>query len=416
MKFFHVGDLHFGKLLHNVPLIESDQPYWVEQFLQAVDEHQPDAVVIAGDVYDRRVPSPEAMKLFDHLLTELARRDKYVFIIPGNHDSSVRLSHVSELLTSHKIYIAGELQRDLMHITVPGEDVDVTFWLMPYVFPKIISDERVLDRDDLTSYDDAVRALLAAQQIDDQACNVLVAHQNVMATGVETEHSKSETIIGGLGEINYTAFDRFDYVALGHIHNAQKIGRETVRYSGCPLYYDFSEINRNKGLTLVTIHSKDSVTTEQIDIPILHRLLQETGTLEELLTRGAGLQDKDQYFIQCILNDKHVPPRALEQLRDVFGEQLINVKRSITEPASTGQAAANGGDAVSLSLEEQFSLFYQEQQDELLDGDQEALVRIILEQQARQSGDYISDVKSVPREDSQELLEHLLRAIGEGNE
>ena len=203
---------------------------------------------------------------------------------------------------------------------------------------------------------------------------------------------------------------------MGHIHNAQKIGRETVRYSGCPLYYDFSEINRNKGLTLVTIRSKDDIATEQIEIPILHRLLQKTGTLEELLAAGAGLEDKDQYFIQCILNDKHVPPRALEQLRDVYGEPLINVKRSITESASTGPASARGRDSVSLSIEEQFSLFYQEQQDELLDGDQEALVRIILEQQARQSGDYISDVKSVPREDSQELLEHLLRAIGEGNE
>ena len=135
MKFFHVGDLHFGKTLHNVSLVEKDQPYWVEQFIKKVDEYEPDAVVIAGDVYDRRVPSPEAMTLFDHLLTELSRREKYVFVIPGNHDSAVRLAHVNELLVSHNIYIAGELQKELIHVTVPGEGEAVTFWLMPYIFP-----------------------------------------------------------------------------------------------------------------------------------------------------------------------------------------------------------------------------------------------------------------------------------------
>ena len=235
MKFFHVSDLHFGKMLHNVPLIEKDQPFWVEQFIKAVDEYQPDAVVIAGDIYDRRVPSPEAMKLFGHLLTALAKRDVYVFVIPGNHDSSVRWAHVNELLATHKIYIAGELQRELTHVTIPDETTDVTFWLMPYIFPKIVSDEKVLNQDELSTYDEAARALLAVQDIEKGSCNVLVAHQNVLANGTAPEHSGSETIIGGLGEIDYSAFDMFDYVALGHIHNAQKVGSETVRYSGCRL-------------------------------------------------------------------------------------------------------------------------------------------------------------------------------------
>lgn len=415
MKFFHVGDLHFGKMLHNVPLVEADQPFWVEEFIKAVDKYQPDAVVIAGDVYDRKVPPPEAMRLFDHLLTELVERDKYVFVIPGNHDSSVRLAHVSELLTTHKIFISGELQRDLMHVTVPGEEGDVTFWLMPYIFPKIVGDKRVLDQPDLSTYDEAARALLAAQNIDEDACNVLVAHQNVLANGVKPEHSDSETIIGGLGEIDFTAFDTFDYVALGHIHNAQHVGRDTVRYSGCPLYYDFSEINRNKGLTLVTIRSKEEIQAEQVDIPLKHRLLQMTGTLEELLEAGIGLENREQYYIQCILSDKHVPPRALEQLRDVYGEQLINVKRSPAKTADQAIDPSRRGENRTMSLEEQFSLFYQEQQDELPDGNQEGLIQKILEQQIRQGGDYILDDKSVPKADSQELLDYLLASIMEDN-
>ena len=413
MKFFHIGDLHFGKMLHNVPLIEKDQPYWVERFIDAVDAYRPDAVVIAGDVYDRRIPSPEAMKLFDHLLTQLAARDVCVFVIPGNHDSAVRLSHVSELLETHKIYIAGDVTRELTHVTVTSETEDVTFWLMPYIFPKLVSDAVVLADDTLSTYDEAARALIAAQPIDETSCNVLVAHQNVLANGVAPEHSESETIIGGLGEIDYTAFDPFDYVALGHIHNAQKVGRETVRYSGCPLYYDFSEIDRSKSLTMVTVGEKADISIEMIDIPILHRLRQVSGTLKELLEAGAAMEDRERYYIQCILLDKHVPPRSLEQLRDVYGEQLINVKRGLTEAGSQTVTDPLAADSQSMSLEEQFSRFYQDMQDELPDGLQEELIRKLLEQQARQGGEYLADAKAVPKEDSQEVLDYLLGAAEE---
>ena len=426
MKFFHLGDLHFGKMLHNVPLIEEDQPFWVERFLEAVDVCEPDAVVIAGDVYDRRVPSPEAMRLFDRLLSELARRDKFVFVIPGNHDSAVRLSHVSGLLASHRIFIAGEPGRELLHVTVPGRgdgaagdggSCDVTFWLMPYVFPKLVSDERVLGRDDISTYDEAARALLEAQDIDPDCCNVLVAHQNVLANGTAPEHSESETLIGGLGEIDFSAFDAFDYVALGHIHNAQRIGRDTVRYSGCPLFYDFSETGRDKSLTLVTINSKDNICVSRVDIPMRHSLLQLAGTLDELLAKGTALENKDHYYVQCILRDKHVPPRALEQLREVFGDALVNVKRELTDAGKEAQGpehdAAQGGDVSSLSLDKQFGQFFLEQQRELLDGDQEALVKKILEQQSRRGSDFIPDVKSVPAEDSKELLDFLLDTVNE---
>ena len=254
------------------------------------------------------------------------------------------------------------------------------------------------------------------QEIDKNSCNILVAHQNVLANGVSPEHSESETIIGGLGEIEYTAFEPFDYVALGHIHNAQKVGRETVRYSGCPLYYDFSEINRNKGLTMVTVHSKDDISVEQIDIPMMHSLLQVSGTLEELLKAGVSLEHKEQFYIQCILKDKHVPPRALEQLRETYGVNLVNVKRDLSEVISASTSAKYTKDDPSLSLEEQFSIFFQEQQNELLDGDQEELVLRILEQQSRQGSDYILDAKAIPKTDSQELIDFLLDAVMEDNE
>ena len=420
MKFFHIADLHLGKMLHNVSLVGTDQAFWVEQFLQAADRFRPDAVVIAGDIYDRRVPGTDAMKLFDHMLTKLAGRGIYVFVIPGNHDSAVRVSHVNELLESHHIYIAGEPGKELMHVTVPilnhampeaalDTSHGVTFWLMPYLFPRAVADLGLLDEEAPSSYDEAVRAVLSAQEIDTDTCNVLVAHQNVLAHGMKPEHSESETIIGGIGEIDYTAFDAFDYVALGHIHNAQKMGRETVRYSGCPLYYDFSEMNRSKDLTLVTINSKTDISIEKVEIPLLHRLIQKSGTLEELLVQGVQLRDKDKYYIQCILTGKHVPPRALEQLREVYGDSLINVKRD-TE-LSGEQLAENASSGLkgqaALSLEEQFGAFFHDQMDELLDECQEALVRKIVEQQSRQGSDYVQKASDVPESDSQELIDIL---------
>ena len=279
-----------------------------------------------------------------------------------------------------------------------------------------MADEKVLDQPDLAPYDEAARALLYAQDLDENKCNVLIAHQNVLANGVAPEHSDSETIIGGLGEIDYTAFNAFDYVALGHIHNAQRVGRETVRYAGCPLYYDFSEISRSKALTMVTVNSKEDIEIEHIEIPILHGLLQKTGTLEELIAAGTVLEDKDQFYIQCILKDRHVPPRALEQLREVYGPNLVNVKRDVSRLAETNTAVASSGDKFALSLEELFSNKFLEEQDELLDGDQEQLVKRILEQQSRKAGDYFLDVKSIPKADSQELLDFLMDAIMEDNE
>ena len=437
MRFFHIGDLHFGKTLYNIPLAESDQPWWVDRFLEAVDNWAVDAVVIAGDVYDRRVPPPEALKLFDHLLTELAGRGKYVFVIPGNHDSSVRLAHVNDLLSSHRIYIAGELTKELPHVTIPGKtpgEQDVVFWMMPYVFPKAVSDRKVLDREDIGTYDEAVRELLAVQNIDRGKCNILAAHQNVLANGVAPDHSESETIVGGLGEIEVSAFDEFDYVALGHIHNAQKIGRECVRYSGCPLYYDFSEIGRKKDLTLVTVRPGKKIEVQTVEIPLLHQMLEFSGTLDELLEQGQNLQDKDHYYVQCILKGRHVPPRALEKLRDVYGNCLVHVKREPDEFRTGGFTAADNGENsgisgnttgeegiaysedTALSLGKQFGVFFREQEDTLLDDIQEKLVMSILEQQSRRGEDYYQDAKSIPEQESEELIDLLQKELQETEE
>ena len=418
MRFFHVGDLHFGKMLHNVPLIEEDQPFWVEQLLAAADEYQPDAVVIAGDVYDRQVPPPEAMRLFDHMVTELSRRGICVLVIPGNHDSAARLSHVSGLLTSHNIYIAGDLHRELRHVTLERDGVKTCFWLMPYIFPKLVADAAVLGRDDIQTYDQAARALLLAQETHPDACNVLVAHQNVLSGGIAPEHSGSETIIGGLGEIGADAFDGFDYVALGHIHNAQPIGRETIRYSGCPLYYDFSETDRRKDLTMVTVGPGKKIEVSAVEIPLRHRLARRSGTLADLLAWGEALEDKDALYVQCILEDAHLPYGAMEQLQEVFGDCLVNIKREPSRPAGEGEGAfsgeaGEGTQGAALSVKDLFGRFISEQTGKYPDRIQDEAVEKLLELQERQGGELISDHRNVPAGDSQEIADLLLGAVTE---
>ena len=204
--------------------------------------------------------------------------------------------------------------------------------------------------------------------------------------------------------------EQFDYVALGHIHNAQKVGRETVRYSGCPMYYDFSEITRSKALTLVTVHSKTDIKIEKIDIELQHTLLKLTGTLDELIEKGIKMNDKDKYYIQCVICDKHRPPHVMERLRDVFGNSLVNVKifRDENDRTLNMTYAVNKEKSSKLGIDEQFTEFYNFLENEFPDSEQEDLIRLITEQQERHSGEYYTDDKNIPEKDSQELIDFLI--------
>ena len=209
MRFIHLSDLHLGKMLHGVSLLEKgDQPDWVKKFLTIVAEKQPDAVVIAGDVYDRSMPSGAAMQLLSHMVTELASRNVPVLITAGNHDSGERLSCFKDILSRQNVYISGELQRELTHVTLHDEHGPVTFWLLPYVFPAAVA--QILGDDTIRDYDTAVRRLLAEQNVDFSVRNVIVAHQNETRGGVEGIRGGSESMVGGVGQVDYTAFDGFD--------------------------------------------------------------------------------------------------------------------------------------------------------------------------------------------------------------
>ena len=313
MKIFHLADLHLGKCIHGYSMIEmGDQPYWMEQLLKKADELKPDAVVIAGDVYDRAVPSKEAVSLFDDFLTGFSRRKIPVFIISGNHDSGTRLAFADKLLCNQGIYLSGEVKKEVKCVTLQDTYGPVHFWMVPYLFPAAVN--VILNRDDLKDYDSAMRALLEEQQINWEERNVILSHQFVVAGGEKPAMGGSETTVGGIGQIDASVFDGFDYVALGHIHNAQKMGREQIRYAGSPLSYHFSEAGQKKGLTIVELREKGQLTVSLEELPVLHEMCEVSGTMDELLQ----IEVKENSYIRAVICQAILPPQAVELLRASF--------------------------------------------------------------------------------------------------
>ncbi len=323
MRFIHISDLHFGKMLHGVSLLENgDQPDWAEKFLSAAAEKQPDAVVIAGDIYDRGSPSGAAMQLFSRMVTALAKMDIPVLTVAGNHDSGRRLSCFSELLAQKKVYISGEVQREMMRVSLSDAYGPVTFWLMPYVFPAAVA--QVLEDDTLRDYDAAVRRLIEAQDIDPAERNVIVAHQNVVSGGVEGVRGGSESAVGGVGQVESDAFALFDYAALGHIHAAYPVGSDRIRYAGSPMCYHFDELRQpKKGPLLVDLGEKGTPPViERVEIPPLHPMRELRGTYEEVMAQADAAGSGE--YVKLILTDRPFTPEL-----SAFFDSLFQSRGSV---------------------------------------------------------------------------------------
>ena len=361
MRFLHLSDLHFGKSIHGVSLLENgDQPYWVEKLLEQTRAVRPDAVVVAGDIYDRSSPSGAAVELLDRMLTEIADLGIPVMLVAGNHDSGRRLAFASGLLARQKLHIAGVLSptKILDHVTLTDEHGPVTFWLMPYVFPALAA--QVLEDDSIRDYDAAVRRLLAAQDVDFSERNVLVAHQNVTAGGAEAVRGGSESMVGGVGQVDYTAFDGFDYAALGHIHASCPVGRESVRYAGSPLCYHFNETRQPaKGPLLVTLGAKgETPEIETVHLPSLHPMRELRGGFEELRDRELAAKTRGEY-LRIVLTDRRVTPEIAAFFRDLAAARDSVLMELVSEYRPFADAAeATGRDAAKdKSVEELFTDF-----------------------------------------------------------
>lgn len=357
MLIIHISDLHFGKSVHGLSMIE-DQTVWVDGFIAKVNELKPDAIVIAGDVYDRTQPSDEAVRLFDRFIAELSRTDIPVMIVAGNHDSARKLSVHSALLAAHNIHIAGVVEKTLKKVTLTDAYGDVDFYLMPYITPLTV--RLALGDDSIHDFSSAASKLLDAQSIDHTRRTVLIAHQNVTANGEEAEAGGSETNIGGISGIDYSVFDGFDYVALGHIHGDASMGRKGVRYAGTPMSYHFNETRQKvKGALAVTIVADGSFSTEKIAIPVKHRMVELRDTFENILT-AMRLAPEHTWF-KAVLTDRLDGIDEVNAMRNVLAlrdDRLLLEHDSDLNHTEASASIAGAVNARARGLSELFNEFY----------------------------------------------------------
>ena len=312
MKFLHLSDLHLGKRVNEVSMLD-DQAYILNQIFGILDAERPDAVVIAGDVYDKSVPPGEAVTLFDDFLVRLAKRRVPVLLISGNHDSPERLCFGSRLLDASGIHISPVYHGEVRPITLHDEYGPVQFWLLPFLKPAHV--KRFFPDAPIERYTDAVRAAIAHMDVDFSVRNVLVTHQFV--TGAATCESE-ELSVGGADNVDASVFDGFDYVALGHIHGPQNVGSNRIRYCGTPLKYSFSEAAHHKSVTVVSLGAKGELRLRLCP-------LYPKRDLREIRGSFAAVTDRDFYtctstddYLHIILTDEADVPEAVGKLRLIY--------------------------------------------------------------------------------------------------
>lgn len=371
MKFIHLSDLHLGKRVNEFSMIE-DQRYIVKEILDIVKREEPDAVLIAGDVYDKPVPPVEAVELFDSLLKQLSRLRVQVFIISGNHDSPERLAFASELIEMSGIHIAPAYHGQVRPFSFADAYGTVNIYMLPFIKPVHV--RGAFPEETVESYTDAVRTALSHMNVQETERNILVTHQFV--TGAVRSESE-EISVGGSDNVDASVFAAFDYVALGHIHGPQHVGRESIRYCGTPLKYSFSEAKHRKSVTVLELREKGTLDIRTVELVPLHDLRELKGTYEELTSRknyeGTAVDD----YLHITLTDEEDILDAIGKLRVIYPNLMkldYDNRRTRENREITGGEDTEAKMPLELILE-----FYEKQNNQPMNEKQAALVSELME-------------------------------------
>lgn len=381
MKVLHVSDLHIGKRVNGMSMLD-DQRYILRQILDTAEKRQVSVLLIAGDVYDKASPSAEAVTVFDAFLTDAVAAGLRVLAIPGNHDSAERIAYAQGLLEKQGVCLppvyAGEVER----VELEDEHGPVEFWLLPFLKPgdvrRFFPDEEIGD-----DYSAALRAVLGACAIDQGKRNVVLSHQLVTAYGTAPDRADDEIKLGGMDNVDVSVYDAFDYVALGHVHRPQRVGRDTVRYSGSPLKYSFSEARYGKSAALIELGEKkpgddvgECVSFEPIPLVPLHDVREVRGTLADVLAMGTA-HDASQDYLHITLSDEHPQLDAMAKIHEVFPNAMMldydNVTVLIDRPQTQLTADPDSMDTLDL-----FGAFYENQVGNSLDDEQRGFARKLI--------------------------------------
>lgn len=372
MRFLHLSDLHLGKRVNEFSMLE-DQAYILKEILNIIDEQKVEAVLIAGDIYDKVIPFAEAVRLLDDFLTRIAARELSVFLISGNHDSAERVAFGSRLMSSRQIYLSPVFESDVEPITISDRYGEINIYMLPFVKPSLV--KRVYPEEEIITYQDAVNAAVQHMQIDTDKRNVLLAHQFV--TGAARCDSE-ELSVGGLDDVDASIFDGFDYVALGHLHGPQKIGKETVRYSGTPLKYSFSEANQKKAAVIVDVEEKGKINIQQIPLVPKHDMREIRGTYMEVTALDFYKDMKTDDYLHITLTDEEDIPDAIGKLRTIYPNIMkLSYDNLRTRAAVTVRGTAEVEEKSPMELLKEF---YELQNNQPMTDEQEEIARGMMEE------------------------------------
>lgn len=371
-KFLHLADLHIGKRVSEFSMIE-DQRYILRKLLEIIEEEQVEGVWIAGDVYDKPIPSAEAVQVLDKFLTSLAKRGLPIILISGNHDSPERLAFGADMLSKQNVYISSVYNGDIMPISFMDTHGELFVYPLPFLKPALV--RQVLPDMVIDSYQDAVAAAISKLHIDKSKRNVLVAHQFV--TGAETSESE-EFSVGGLDNVDVAIFDDFDYVALGHIHRPQIMGRDTVCYAGTPLKYSFSEARHQKVAVIVDMKEKGNIEIKRIPLIPKRDLREIRGTYMEVTARDFYKNNNQEDYMHITLTDEEDIPEVIGKLRVIYPNLMkVDYDNARTRQKQEVLGVAKIEEKSPLEL---FREFYQLQNNQQMSEEQVKFTKELMEQ------------------------------------
>lgn len=371
MKFIHLSDLHIGKRLNEFSFLP-DQEYILAQITEIVKNEQADAVLIAGDVYDKSVPSAEAVALFDRFLSGITAVCNDIFIISGNHDSPERIAFGSHIMEKSGVHLSPVYSGSIAKTMLDDGKTKVNVYMLPFVKPANV--RRFFPDNSIESYTDAIGTAIDNMEINANEINLLVTHQFVTGASVcdSEEHS-----VGGTDNVNGEVFSCFDYVALGHIHSPQNVGSERIRYSGTPLKYSFSEAKHNKSVTVIDIQSKDEITVSSISLTPLRDLREIRGKYDDIMLKSNYEGTNREDYVHVILTDEDDIPDAMARLRVVY-PNVMKITYDNMRTRNSQQIDADS-DISSKSPFQLFGEFYKKQNGTDLNDEQEKYIEKLIE-------------------------------------
>lgn len=371
MKIMHLSDLHIGKKVNEYSMLQ-DQIYILKEILRIIDNEKVETVIIAGDVYDRSLPPNEALELFDEFLYQLSSRNVNVFVISGNHDSPERISYGGRMMTENKIFLSPVYDGNVKPITLNDDYGEVNFYLLPFVRPADI--RRYFPDENIENYTDAVKVAIDNMNVDFNERNILVTHQFV--TGAELSESE-DIIVGGTDNVSGEVFDGFDYVALGHIHREQTVGKDNIRYCGTPLKYSFSEAKNIKSVTILDFNDKGNIEYSKIPLTPFRDMREIRGTYYELTLKSNYESTNTEDYLHITLTDEEDIPDAIGKLRSIYPNIMkLDYDNLRTRGSGTVDAIEN---IESKSPFELFAELFKQQNNQDMSEEQEEIMRNLID-------------------------------------